>query len=188
MENTLDGDVMSEDSIVARWKRLPSKVKWPSGIIAGWLILILLIQVANSMTAISSMPSECPEDSMNCVRIAHDGTSYHSDGLEPLAFNASKEEMVSVVENWFEERWFASVLSVEDEGASTVIHGVDHTEFWFFADDIFVAVSCNGAVAELTLHSQSRLGEGDMGENHRRMSEFIEDISSEEWSNEPCEG
>ena len=186
MENTLDGDMMSDDSIVARWKNLPSKVKWPSGIVAGWLVLILLIQVANSMTAISSMPAECPEDSMNCVRIAHDGTSFHSDGLEPLAFNASKEEVVSVVENWFEERWFASVLSVEDEGTSTVIHGVDHTEFWFFADDVFVAVSCNGGVAELTLHSQSRLGEGDMGENHRRISELHQHMKSTEISSGQC--
>ena len=188
MENTLDGDVMSDDSIARRWKRLPSKVKWPSGIVAGWLVLILIIQISNSLLATSNMPSECSEDSMNCVRIGHDGTSFRSDGLEPLVLNASKDEVISVVENWFEERWFASVLSVEDEGASTVIHGVDHTEFWFFADDVFAEVSCNDGVAELTLHSQSRLGKGDMGENHRRMTEFIEDVSSEKWSNEPCEG
>jgi len=188
MENIHGGEGVSEGSIAGRWKQLPPKMKWPSGIVAGWLVLILLIQVANSMTAISSMPAECPEDSMNCVRIAHDGTSFHSDGLEPLAFNASKEEVVSVVENWFEDRWFASVLSVEDEGTSTVIHGVDHTEFWFFADDVFAEVSCVDGIAELNLHSQSRLGVGDMGENRRRMTEFISDLSSEEWSNEPCEG
>ena len=186
MENIHGGEGVSEGSIAGRWKQLPPKMKWPSGIVAGWLILILLIQVANSMTAISSMPAECPEDSMNCVRIAHDGTSFHSDGLEPLAFNASKEEVVSVVENWFEDRWFASVLSVEDEGTSTVIHGVDHTEFWFFADDVFVAVSCNGGVAELTLHSQSRLGEGDMGENHRRLIELHDYLNSYEFDDDVC--
>ncbi len=163
---------MSDDSIVVRWKRLPSKVKWPVGLFAGWLVLVLMIQISNSMFVTSSMPSECPEDSMNCVRIAHDGTSFRSDGLEPLRFNASKEEVISELENWFEERWFASVISLEEEGDSTILHGVDHTEFWFFADDVFVSVSCVNGAAELTLHSQSRLGRGDIGENHRRISDL----------------
>ncbi len=186
--NMLEGESMSDISIVGRWKRLPPKVKWPAGIVAGWLILILMIQVGNSTNQISRMPAECPEGSMNCVRIAHDGTSFNSGDLEPLSFNATKDEVLVVVENWFDERWFASVISVEDAGTSTVVHGVDHTEFWFFADDVFVEISCVDGAAELTLHSQSRLGKGDMGENHRRMTEFHEDISSEKWSNEPCEG
>ena len=179
---------MSDDSIVARWKRLPSKVKWPAGLFAGWLVLVLMIQISNSMFVTSSMPSECPEDSMNCVRIAHDGTSFRSDGLEPLRFNASKEEVISELENWFEERWFSSVISLENEGDSTILHGVDHTEFFFFADDVFVSVSCVNGAAELTLHSQSRLGRGDIGENHRRMTELSDDISAVEWSNDSCEG
>ena len=188
MANIPEGDELSDESILKRWNHLPMFIKIPAGLVAGWIVLILIIQIFNTVMAASIMPESCPENSGNCVRIAHDGTSYRAENLEPLRFNATREEVISALENWFEDRWFASVISIDDEADTTTLHGVDHTEFWFFADDVFASVTCSQGYAELTLHSQSRLGKGDMGENNRRLVELTKDISSTEWSNESCEG
>jgi uncharacterized protein (DUF1499 family) len=187
MENFRESDVMSEDSMLGKWKSSPPYVKWPTAIIAGWIVLILLIQLMNSMSATLSMPTECDEDSMNCFRLAHDETSYASGDLVALKFNATLDEAQTVVENWFDERFFSSVLSVEGK-ETVVIHGIDHTDFWFFADDVFISMECNGNQVELTLHSQSRLGKSDLGENLRRMTDFHDDMTAVEWSGSTCEG
>jgi uncharacterized protein (DUF1499 family) len=187
MGNFRESDEMSEDSMLGKWKSSPPYVKWPAAIIAGWIVLILLIQLMNSMSATLSMPTECDEDSMNCFRLAHDGTSYASGDLVALKFNATLDEAQTVVENWFDEGFLSSVVSVEGE-ETIIIHGVDHTEFWFFADDVFISMECNGNQVELTLHSQSRLGKGDMGENLRRMTGFHADMTAVVWSGSTCEG
>lgn len=187
MENFRESDVMSEDSILGKWKSSPPYVKWPTVVIAGWIVLLLLIQLMNSMSATLSMPTECDDDSMNCFRLAHDGTSYASGDLVALKFNATLDEAQTVVGNWFDERFFSSVLSVEGK-ETVVIHGIDHTDFWFFADDVFISMECNGNQVELTLHSQSRLGKSDLGENLRRMTDFHDDMTAVEWSGSTCEG
>ncbi|MBT6972157.1 MAG: DUF1499 domain-containing protein [Euryarchaeota archaeon] len=178
---------MSEDSIFNKWKLSSPYVKWSTAIIAGWIVLILLIQLMNSMSATLSMPTECGEDSMNCFRLAHDETSYASGDLIALKFNATLEEAQNVVINWFDEGILSSVISVEGE-KMIVIHGVVHTQFWFFADDVFISMECNGNLVELTLHSQSRLGMNDLGENLRRMTGFHADMTAVKWSGTACEG
>jgi uncharacterized protein (DUF1499 family) len=187
MGNFKESDEMSEDSILRKWKSSPPYVKLPTAIIAGWIVLILLIQLMNSMSATLSMPTECDEDSMNCFRLAHDETSYASGDLAALKFNATLEETQNVVKNWFDEGLLSSVVSVEGE-EKIVIHGVVHTEFWFFADDVFISMECNGNQVELTLHSQSRLGKSDLGENLRRMTDFHADMTAVKWSGSACEG
>ena len=104
---------MSEDSIFNKWKLSSPYVKWSTAIIAGWIVLILLIQLMNSMSATLSMPTKCGEDSMNCFRLAHDETSYASGDLVALKFNATLEEAQNVVINWFDEGILSSVISVE---------------------------------------------------------------------------
>jgi len=175
---------LAEDSIIARWKRLPRGVKWPSMVIAGWFVLVLLIQLFGSFAAPTERPDECPDDSINCVRLAHDGSSFRSGDLKPLSFNASRDEVVEAVEQWFDERWFATVISVEEEDLVSYVHGVDNTEFLFFPDDVYISVQCSAGSAEVTLHSQSRLGKGDMGENHRRVTELHDYLSSHDFNAE----
>lgn len=172
--------------MLERWRESHLAVRISSVCFAVWMSIVLLIQVMNSMTAAQVFPVSCENGSINCVRIASDGTSHRNEDLQPLRFNATADEVVRVVEDWFSDRAFASVLSVEGDGP-VVVHGVDHTEFWFFADDVFVSVQCISGQADVVLHSQSRLGVGDMGENLKRMEVLHTHLSGVEWSGESCE-
>jgi uncharacterized protein (DUF1499 family) len=74
-------------------------------------------------------------------------------------------------------------------GEVLFFHGQDNTEFWFFPDDIFAHTECesDGNRTLVTLQSQSRLGVGDLGENHARLSSLIAFLNGYDWSGKNCD-
>lgn len=154
-------------------------------VVAIWLSCLILIQIIAIFTVLESMPDNCTEDSRNCSRLAHDGTSHRNGDLQPLFLNASIEEVSEFFEDWFENRWFSS-SSTTIEGNTTLIHGVDRTEFWLFPDDVHIALTCVQDKVEVTIHSQSRLGLDDLGENQRRLTELHADAKSSNWQESGC--
>ena len=71
-------------------------------------------------------------------------------------------------------------ILVEDASDSVYfVHFVEHTPFWLFPDDVLVMIKLidEGSV-EIELHSQSRLGLGDMGVNPERLERIYDQLVS----------
>ena len=194
MPRATDSDSDSESTIASlrrNWGRQPRIVRWPVYGFAIWAVLVMLIQILAPSPNIESMPTSCPEESLNCVRVAADGTSFRADGLEPPLVEATIGEARRVVWTWLEDEQGGKHLlsNSEQMGAVLFFHGQDNTDFWFFPDDIFALTECesDGNRTLVTLQSQSRLGVGDLGENHARLSSLITYLNGYEWSGNSCD-
>jgi len=153
--------------------------------VAVWLSLLLLIQLFAAFSVLETMPEECEKDSRNCSRLAHDDTSYRQGDLEPILLETSIEEATEFFEDWFDDRWFSS-SSTRIADNKTFIHGVERTEFWLFPDDVHIELKCVDGKVQVSIHSQSRLGMDDLGENQRRLKELNSDVSENNWKESDC--
>lgn len=189
-----DTDSFSESTIASlrrRWGGQPKIVRWPVYTFAIWVVLVVLIQISAPAPNVENMPTSCPEGSENCVRVAADDTSYRADGLEPPLVEGTIDEARRVLWTWLEDEKGGKHLSSNTEQMGEVLffHGQDNTEFWFFPDDIFAHTECesDGNRTLVTLQSQSRLGVGDLGENHARLSSLIAFLNGYDWSGKNCD-
>ena len=151
-------------------------------------LTISSIQLIAPSEIITEMPERCPENSANCARIAHDGTSYRIDSSEGISIEGTPSEVQAEIENWLNEQFSGGVLysNVNNEN-STFIHGVDRTPFWFFPDDVYTEITCDSSGKTLvTLQSESRLGIGDLNKNPERISDLMEHLIQIEWSGDSC--
>ncbi len=163
-----------------------SKIKkWGLISLSIWISILILIQITAAFVILEEMPEACLEESENCSRLAHDETSYRHGDLKPLSLETSLDEATEFVEEWFDNRWFSS-STTKLEGNKTLIHGVDRTEFWLFPDDVHIELVCIENRVNVTIHSESRLGLGDLGENQRRLEKMHSDFSEESWSDTSC--
>ena len=88
------------------------------------------IQLIAPNKIITEMPDKCPENSANCARIAHDGTSYRTEHIESLSINATTIELQLEIERWFNEQFASGVLySDTDENNYIFLHGVDTVSY-----------------------------------------------------------
>ena len=139
-----------------------------------WLLCQAWIAVGAPDEHINSMPTSCPEDSANCAHLGGDAT-YRMDGEYTLTVNLSSTEMWLKVERYIED--VDADILVEDGPLNGVgihyVHFVERTSFWRFPDDVSVLVSAlDDDTCSLELHSQSRLGQGDLGVNPDRLEEL----------------
>jgi len=141
-----------------------------------WFVCQVWIQVSAPNEVWTSMPT-CPTDSQNCVHLGGDTSQYGS----PI--NMSSELQSNATTVWLSLlEWVDSndieTLHKETNGTSDYyVHLVERTTFWRFPDDLVVRITQNqngdasqalsGSVIEI--HSQSRLGQDDLGENTRRL-------------------
>ncbi|RAH14753.1 MAG: hypothetical protein CMB56_004735 [Methanobacteriota archaeon] len=155
-----------------------------------WGMVVLTIQIIAPSPSVYVMPANCPEKSGNCVRIAYDGSSYRYNNLDPPVIQASISEVNSVISDWFSDDRRGKILhTVTDAKSNTsFLHIKENTKFFYFPDDIYVKTNClefsNSTV--VTLQSQSRLGNGDMGVNFERLSELINFLENYSWSGDNC--
>ena len=157
-------------------------------ILIAYAVTISSIQLIAPSKETTQMPERCPENSANCARVAHDGTNYRIENIEPLTLNASSTEVQIEIEKWLEEQLSGGVLySNNDENNLTFIHGVTRTVFLFFPDDLYAEISCNlNDKSVVTLQSQSRLGMGDLGKNPERLNELTNYLNKIKWSGNSC--
>ena len=194
MPRSTDSDPDSDSTIAALrrgWQGQPRIIRWPVYTFAIWAVLVMLIQISAPAPNVESMPTSCPEGSLNCVRVAADGTSFRADGLQPPLVEGTIGEARRVIWLWLEEEQGGKHLRSNSEqmGAVLFFHGQDNTQFWFFPDDIFALTECEsgGNRTLVTLQSQSRLGVGDIGENHARLSSLITYLNDYQWSGKSCD-
>ena len=144
-----------------RWILIPPAV---------WIASLILIQILGAFTApsTSEMPEQCPEDSRNCARTM-------------MAFNGDPETVHSAAMDWIEEHERTNVKQENETSA----HVVFRTPLMLFPDDLFIETGCTENGTWIQVHSESRLGIGDMGVNQERIDAMLEHLATIEF--EPIE-
>ena len=145
-----------------RWILIPPAI---------WIACLLTIHILGAITApsTSQIPSECPEDSNNCERLM-------------MAVNASPEALHLAAMEWISAQ---PRVSIESEDAISS-HAVFHSRWFMFPDDFFVETGCTENGTWIQIHSESRIGWGDMGVNQQRINQLIEHLANTPFEASSC--
>ena len=145
-----------------RWLLLPPAI---------WICCLFLIQILGGFAAPSSseIPRQCPENSQNCARMMM--------GLE-----GTPEEVHSAAMDWINSQ---DRTTVQQQTESTS-HTVFRTKWMMFQDDFFLETGCTENGTWIQVHSESRLGIGDMGVNQNRVDALLDYIASIEFEVSDC--
>ncbi|MDG1537522.1 MAG: DUF1499 domain-containing protein [Candidatus Poseidoniaceae archaeon] len=104
---------------------------------------------------------------MNCAHLGG-GSDFRMDELS-LTIEAPIEEVQANLDDFIESNNGDVLVEGDDENGS-YIHFVVRTSFWRFPDDVAVSLTVIDVdTTQIELHSQSRLGQGDLGVNPERL-------------------
>ena len=137
-----------------RWILIPPAI---------WIACIILIQILGAFAApvSSEIPEECPEGSQNCARVM-------------MGLDGTPEEVHSAAMNWVESQGRTEV-EVQSE---TTSHTVFRTAWMLYPDDFFIETGCTENGTWIQIHSESRLGIGDMGVNQNRIDALLDHMAT----------
>ncbi len=172
---------MSEEG---KWYGSPRRLQvFALGITTLYIGMVFLVWVAAPTLGFEEYPTQCPEDSQNCSRIAPN--PYRATGEQGIIVNASKAEVMSEIISWIESQPRTELITEsEDVG---YIHSVFRSFTIRFPDDMLFHVECENGSAVIWAHSQSRIGVYDFMVNDNRVISFAEHIENQEWSPATCE-
>ena len=156
-------------------------------ICAPWFACQVWIQVSAPNEVWTTMPT-CPTDSQNCVHLGGGSSQYEVPNEMSSELQSNATTVWLSLLDWVEEN-DVETLHKETNGTSDYyVHLVQKTSFWRFPDDLVVRITpsetgdssqaLSGSVIEI--HSQSRLGQDDMGENTRRLEALHSHLSDAE--------
>ena len=145
-----------------RWILIPPAI---------WIACIVLIQILAVFTEPTSsvIPEECPEGSRNCARMM-------------MGLDGTPEEVHAAAMNWLESQ---SRTEVEVQ-SETTSHTVFRTPWMLYPDDFFIETGCTVNGTWIQIHSESRLGIGDMGVNQERIDTLIDYMITIEFEASDC--
>jgi len=145
-----------------RWILIPPAI---------WIACIMLIQILGAFTAPSSseMPEECPEGSQNCARVM-------------MGIEGTPEEVHTAAMNWVDSQ---GRTEIEDQ-SETTSHTVFRTPWMLYPDDFFIQTGCTENGTWIQIHSESRLGIGDMGVNQERIETLLDHMATIELETSDC--
>lgn len=133
-----------------------------------WLLCQAWIAVGAPDEAFTTMPV-CSNNSGNCAHLGGDAM-YRMDGEYTLIINQSSDVVWDKIVQYIDDSGSDILFEETDESGDYYTHFVERTSFWRFPDDISVSLtSIDGLSTEIELHSQSRLGQGDLGVNPERL-------------------
>ncbi|MDA8623204.1 DUF1499 domain-containing protein [Candidatus Poseidoniales archaeon] len=146
-------------------------------LLSPWLLVQAWILAAAPDEAIEEMPS-CSESSSNCAHLG--GGDYHRMEVTSVILEGqSLEETKSLALDYIDEQDGEVLFESESEG-EYFVHFVEHTSFWLFPDDVVVSITADGAnSSKIELHSESRLGAGDLGVNPERLELLYDALASD---------
>ncbi len=145
-----------------RWILIPPAI---------WIACLMLIQILGAITApnTSQIPVDCPENSNNCERLT-------------MAVNASPEALYLATMEWISAQPRVTIESDD----TTSSHVIFHSKWFMFPDDFFVETGCTENGTWIQIHSESRLGWGDMGVNRERIDRLIEHLTNTSFEANSC--
>ena len=135
-------------------------------LLAPWLLCQVWILTSAGDEPFEEMP-QCDANSMNCAHLGGDA-DFRMEQLS-LTIEAPIDEVQVNLNAFIESNNGDVLVEVDDENAS-YIHFVVRTSFWRFPDDVAVSLTVvDMDTTEVELHSQSRLGQSDLGVNPERL-------------------
>ena len=146
-------------------------------VLSPWLLVQVWILAAAPDQAIEEMPS-CSDSSSNCAHLG--GGDYHRMEVTTVILEGqSLEETKSLALDYIDEQDGNILFEVESDG-EYFVHFVEHTSFWLFPDDVVLLITAEGDnSSKIELHSESRLGAGDLGVNPERLEDFYNALVSD---------
>jgi uncharacterized protein (DUF1499 family) len=158
-----DGNVMSsERSFLTR----SNVILVVGALISPWLLCQIWIRTSAGDEPFDAMPT-CESDSMNCAHLGG-GDDFRMEGLS-LIIEAPFSTVKANLDGYIDDS-NADVLVDEGDDTSLYIHFVERTSFWRFPDDVVVGLKAEeDGTTSIEMHSQSRLGKGDLGVNPDRL-------------------
>ena len=138
-----------------------------------WLIVQIGIVVLAPDVEITSMPT-CEQDSGNCAHLGG-GDDYRLNEIYPTSIDKASEELYEDLIQYIDTNDWE--LIYENNGEDKYyVHFVEITEFWQFPDDVVVSIQGTDSGSLLEIHSESRLGWGDLGLNPDRINTIYDSI------------
>ena len=138
-----------------------------------WLIVQIGIVVLAPDVEISSMPT-CEQDSRNCAHLGG-GDDYRLNEVYPTSIDKASEELYEDLIQYIDTNDWE--LIYENNGEDTYyVQFVETTDFWQFPDDVVVSIQGTDSGSLLEIHSESRLGWGDLGLNPDRINTIYDSI------------
>ena len=135
-------------------------------LISPWLLCQVWILTSAGDEPFDEMPT-CESTSMNCAHLGGNA-DFRMEELS-LTIEAPIDEVQANL-NAFIESNNGDVLVAEGDEKASYIHFVVRTSFWRFPDDVAVSLTVvDMDTTQIELHSQSRLGQGDLGVNPERL-------------------
>ena len=138
-----------------------------------WLMVQAWIFVAAQDESISSMKT-CSDTSANCPHLGGDA-NYRMD-TQSTTIERSMDAVRTDLSDYISE-YDCEILDENISGSTYYAHFVEHTPFWQFPDDVLVMIEIiDEGTVEIELHSESRLGVGDMGVNPERLERIYDQL------------
>ena len=142
-----------------------------------WLLCQAWIATSAPDKVWETMPV-CPERSGNCAHLGGDA-DHRMDGGFTLTLNQSAEEVWSALQQYIDDSGADVLFEEKQESGESYTHLVERTVFWRFPDDVAVSVTViDENSCSLELHSQSRLGGGDLGVNPARLEGLYDALTA----------
>ena len=138
-----------------------------------WMLVQGWIFVGAQDESISSMEA-CPEGSANCAHLG--GNANYRMDVSSTFIDRSIKDIRSDLNDYITE--YDCKILVEDASDSLYyVHFVERTRFWLFPDDVLVSIEqVDEDTVNIELHSQSRLGLGDLGVNPERLERIYDQL------------
>ena len=140
-------------------------------LISPWLFSQAVIFVIASDQEIESMPI-CESNSGNCAHLGG-GENYRINNSLPTQIDINSSQAWVIISNYIEDN-NGKILIENGNGINYYVHFVEKTSFWNFPDDVVIQISGNDEGCVIEIHSESRLGWGDVGINPERINKIHE--------------
>ncbi len=141
-----------------------------------WLVVQVGIVILGPDIEITEMPV-CDTNSGNCAHLGG-GDNYRLNQQHPTFINLSADLVYdNLIEYINYHDW--RLIYEDSPGESYYIHFVETTKFWQFPDDVVVLIQPNDSGGcFIEIHSESRLGWGDIGLNPERIDVIYDKLVS----------
>lgn len=146
-------------------------------LLSPWFLVQIFILVIAPDEAFEEMPT-CSDSSSNCAHLG--GGEYHRMDLTTVVLEGqSLEETTSFALEYIDGQG-GDILFESESESEYFVHFVEHTSFWLFPDDVVLLITAEGEnSSKIELHSESRLGYGDLGLNPDRLEDIYEALTSD---------
>ena len=140
-----------------------------------WLVVQIGIAVLAPDVEITDMPT-CETTSGNCAHLGG-GDDYRLLETYSTSLNQSSSEVYDSLVSYIKANdW--NVVYEKTSQQNYYVHFVETTKFWLFPDDVIISIQGTDSGCILEIHSESRLGWGDLGVNPDRIDKIYLELSS----------